>query len=344
MKAIEWSIMRYVRGGGCASKIGPGDLSTVLCGLKAPEDDNVLAGLGGFEDAGVYRLTDAIAIVQTVDFLTPVVKDPYSFGAIAAANALSDVYAMGAIPKTAMNMVCFSPGHYDLGVLKEIIRGGIDKMKEAGVSLIGGHSVDDVEIKYGLAVTGVVRPDRIVRNEGARAGDLLVLTKPLGTGILITAIKEGLADGATAQKAIEVMAALNSRASQVMQQTAVHAATDVTGFGLIGHLSEMIKDSIGVDLFVEHIPCIAEATRFLASGVTSGGLRRNREFYASRTEGPMDGFLCDLLYDPQTSGGLIFAVDPADRFLMDRLAREAGLEFPVIGVFTEGPKGKIVLR
>lgn len=344
MDTNELPIMKYVRGGGCASKIGPEDLSTILCGLKVPEDDNVLAGLGGFEDAGVYRLTDTIAMVQTVDFLTPVVQDAYAFGRIAAANALSDVYAMGATPMTAMNMVCFSPKHYDLVVLKEIIRGGIDKMKEAGVSLIGGHSVDDVEIKYGLAVTGIVHPDRIVRNEGARAGDLLVLTKPLGTGTLITAIKEGLADEAIAQRAIEVMAALNNKASHIMLHTGVHAATDVTGFGLIGHLSEMIKYSIGVELFVDHIPCLAEATRFLASGVTSGGLHRNKGFYAARTEGSPDGFSCDILYDPQTSGGLLFALDPAERARMDRLACEEGLEFPVIGVFKEEPKGKIVLR
>lgn len=344
MDAIDLSIMRYVRGGGCASKIGPEDLSSILCGLKAPEDDNVLAGLGGFEDAGVYRLTDTVAIVQTVDFLTPVVQDPYAFGRIAAANALSDIYAMGAAPKTAMNMVCFSPKHYDLAVLKEIIRGGIDKMKEARVSLIGGHSVDDVEIKYGLAVTGIAHPGSIVRNQGARAGDLLVLTKPLGTGTLITAIKEGVADDATTKRAIEVMAQLNDKASQIMQQAGVHAATDVTGFGLIGHLSEMIKDSIGVELFVEHIPCITEATRLLASGMTSGGLHRNRGFYAARTEGSADGFLCDILYDPQTSGGLLFAIDPADRTRMDRLAHEEGLEFPVIGVFTVEPRGKVVLR
>ena len=190
----EWSLMKYVRGGGCASKIGPGDLSGILCDMKAPRDENVLAGFDDFEDAGVYRLTEELALVQTVDFLTPVVNDPYLFGQIAAANALSDIYAMGASPKTALNIVGFSPKHYDMAVLKEIIKGGIAKMKEAGVSLIGGHSVDDVEIKYGLSVTGIVHPGKIIRNRGARTGDLLVLTKPIGTGVIVTAAKEGSAD------------------------------------------------------------------------------------------------------------------------------------------------------
>ncbi len=339
----DWSLMKYVRGGGCASKIGPGELSSVLCEMKAPEDGNVIVGMGGFEDAGVYKISDDLAVVQTVDFLTPVVQDPRIFGRIAAANALSDVYAMGATPKTAMNLVCFAPKLYDLAILKEIIKGGIDKMREAGVSLIGGHSVDDAEIKYGLSVTGIVHPARIIRNEGAHPGDLLVLTKPLGTGIIVTAIKESLADEHTTAKAIDVMTQLNNKASLIMQKVQAHAATDVTGFGLIGHLLEMIKNSVGVELNTESIPYIHEAGQLLAFGTVGGGLRRNKEFYGSNVDCTTPGFPVDLLYDPQTSGGMIFAIDPDTLSSVDGLAREMDQGIWVIGRFIKEPKGRVVL-
>lgn len=337
----EWSLMKYVRGGGCASKIGPGDLSGILCDMKAPRDENVLAGFDDFEDAGVYRLTEELAIVQTVDFLTPVVNDPYLFGQIAATNALSDIYAMGAIPKTALNIVGFSPKHYDMAVLKEIIKGGIAKMKEAGVSLIGGHSVDDVEIKYGLSVTGIVHPGKIIRNRGARAGDLLVLTKPLGTGVIVTAAKEGSADEDAVAKAVEVMIGLNDKASRIMRQVDAHAATDVTGFGLIGHLSEMIGDALGVELFLDEIPLIPDAVWLDSSGVTSGGLRRNTEFYGPRLDCSGQDVRVDLLFDPQTSGGLLFAIDAHSRPLMKSLAKDEDQKMTVIGRFTDIPGGRI---
>jgi selenide,water dikinase len=333
--------MKYVRGGGCASKIGPGDLSGILCDMKAPRDENVLAGFDDFEDAGVYRLTEELAIVQTVDFLTPVVNDPYLFGQIAAANALSDIYAMGASPRTALNIVGFSPKHYDMGVLKEIIRGGIAKMKEAGVSLIGGHSVDDVEIKYGLSVTGIVHPGKIIRNRGARAGDLLVLTKPLGTGVIVTAAKEGSADQDVVAKAVEVMTELNDKASRVLQQVGAHAATDVTGFGLVGHLSEMIGETLGVELFLEEIPLLSDAVRLRSSGVTSGGLQRNREFYGPRLDYSGHDVRVDLLFDPQTSGGLLFAIDADSRPLMKSLGADKDQKMTVIGRFTDARRGKI---
>ena len=336
-----WSLMKYVRGGGCASKIGPGDLSGILCDMKAPRDENVLAGFDDFEDAGVYRLTEELAIVQTVDFLTPVVNDPYLFGQIAAANALSDIYAMGASPRTALNIVGFSPKHYDMGILKEIIRGGIAKMKEAGVSLIGGHSVDDVEIKYGLSVTGLVHPGKIIRNRGARAGDLLVLTKPLGSGVIVAAAKEGSADQDMVAKAVEVMTELNDEASRILKQVGAHAATDVTGFGLVGHLSEMIGETIGVELFLEEIPFLPDAVRLHSSGVTSGGLQRNREFYGPRLDYSGQDIRVDLLFDPQTSGGLLFAVEAGSRPLFKRLARDKDQKMTVIGRFRDLPRGRI---
>jgi selenide, water dikinase len=341
----ESSLMRYVRGSGCASKIGPGELSGILCEMETLPDPNVLAGFEDFEDAGVYRLTDDIALVQTVDFLTPVLHDPYLFGQVAAANALSDIYAMGAIPKTALNIVCFSPKQYDLSLLKGIIKGGIDKMKEANVSLIGGHSVDDVEIKYGLSVTGVVHPQKIIRNKGAKPGDLLILTKPLGVGVIVTAMKEGLAKEGVARKAVEVMTQLNNKSSGLLKQVNAHAATDVTGFGFIGHLSEMLDETIGVELSLDAIPFIAGAIELEASGVVSGGMIRNKEFYGKCVEyGGQDDPRMDLLFDPQTSGGLLFAIERTAIDSLKYLAADEGVEVWVIGRFTSAGQAKICVR
>ncbi len=301
-------------------------------------------GIEGFEDAGVYKLTDEIALVQTVDFFTPVVDDPYSFGQIAAANALSDIYAMGAVPKTAMNLVCFSPKQHGIGVLKEIIRGGIDKIAEAGVSLMGGHSVDDPEIKYGLSVTGIVHPEKIMRNEGALPDDLLVITKPLGTGILNTGLKGDALSSASIKRVTDVMAALNAKAAEAMRSVRTHAATDVTGFGLAGHLSEMIKNTIGVEIFLRKLPYFEEAMGLAKAGFMPGGLYRNRDFYATCVIGEPQGFFYDLIFDPQTSGGLLMSIHPDDLELFEKTALELNVSYWVIGRFVAEPKGKIVLK
>ncbi|MGD0487232.1 MAG: selenide, water dikinase SelD [Syntrophorhabdales bacterium] len=323
--------------------MGPEDLSDMLCGVQIPADENVLVGIEGFEDAGVYRISDELALVQTVDFFTPIVNDPYDFGRIAAANAFSDIYAMGALPKTAMNIVCFAPRMYDIKVLKEIIRGGADKIREAGASLLGGHSVDDQEIKYGLSVTGLVHPKKIVRNIGAGPHDLLILTKPLGTGILNTGIKGDMVNEDAARKLIEVMAALNDRAAETMRAVAAHAATDVTGFGLAGHLSEMLRESIGVQLFPEKIPYFEEAIELARSGFVPGGLYRNRDFYGKCVVGETRGFLGDILFDPQTSGGLLIAIDHDDLKAFEDRAAQNNTTFWVIGEFIAEPKGKILV-
>ena len=315
----------------------------MLCGVQIPADENVLVGIEGFEDAGVYRISDELALVQTVDFFTPIVDDPYDFGRIAAANAFSDIYAMGALPKTAMNIVCFAPRMYDIKVLKEIIRGGADKIREAGASLLGGHSVDDQEIKYGLSVTGLVHPKKIVRNIGAGPHDLLILTKPLGTGILNTGIKGDMVNEDAARKLIEVMAALNDRAAETMRAVAAHAATDVTGFGLAGHLSEMLRESIGVQLFPEKIPYFEEAIELARSGFVPGGLYRNRDFYGKCVVGETRGFLGDILFDPQTSGGLLIAIDHDDLKAFEDRAAQNNTTFWVIGEFIAEPKGKILV-
>lgn len=307
-------------------------------------DENVLVGIEGFEDAGVYKVTDEIALVQTVDFFTPVVDDPYWFGQIAAANALSDIYAMGATPKTALNLVCFSPKKFDISILKSIIRGGADKIREAGVSLLGGHSVDDDEIKYGLSVTGIVHPGKVILNEGARPWDVLVLTKPLGTGIMNTAIKGRLLDYDAAMGLAKVMATLNRAAAEAMLSVNVHACTDVTGFGLAGHLKEMIRDSLGVELHAEELPYFQESVEFAASGIVPGGLYRNRDFYSEHVITSRSDFFFDIIFDPQTSGGLLIALDPSDRAKFEETAVRLGVDYRIIGTFLAEPKGKILLR
>jgi selenide,water dikinase len=315
-----------------------------LCGIQIPADKNVIVGIEGFEDAGVYKLTDEIAIVQTVDFFTPVVDDPYAFGQIAAANAFSDIYAMGAVPKTAMNLVCFSPKEHGIDVLKEIIRGGADKIREAGASLLGGHSIDDPEIKYGLSVTGIVHPEKIMRNEGAQPEDLLIVTKPLGTGILNTGLKGDALSPAAIKRVTDVMAGLNAKAAEAMRSVRTHAATDVTGFGLAGHLSEMIKEYIGIELFLHKLPYFEEAKVLAKDGFIPGGLYRNRDFYATCVVGEPQGFFYDLIFDPQTSGGLLMAIHPDDLSRFERSTSELGVSCWVIGRFIAEPKGKILLK
>ncbi len=307
-------------------------------------DENVIVGIEGFEDAGVYKVTDEIALVQTVDFFTPVVDDPYWFGQIAAANALSDIYAMGAVPKTALNLVCFSPTRFDIAILKEIIRGGADKIREAGVSLLGGHSVDDDEIKYGLAVTGMVHPDKVLLNEGAKPWDILVLTKPLGTGIMNTAIKGKLLNEDAAMGVATVMATLNRAAAEAMLSVNVHACTEDTGFGLAGHLKEKIRESLGVELHAGKLPYFAEAVEFATSGLVPGGLYRNRDFYGEHVVTTRSDFFFDIIFDPQTSGGLLMALDPADRAKFEETATRLGVDYHIIGTFLDEPKGKILLR
>ncbi|OPY80745.1 MAG: Selenide, water dikinase [Syntrophorhabdus sp. PtaU1.Bin153] len=250
---------------------------------------------------------------------------------------------MGAVPKTALNMVCFSPKKFDIAILKEIIRGGVDKIRESGASLLGGHSVDDEEIKYGLAVTGIVHPDKVILNEGAGAGDALILTKPLGTGILNTGIKGNMVNGHVVERLIEVMAMLNRKASEVMLSVRVNAATDVTGFGLAGHLKEMVKENIGVQVFGNKLPYFEEAVDLAKSGFIPGGLYRNRDFYKEHIVAENQGFSYDIIFDPQTSGGLLMAIEAADVPAFAEKAGDVGLDYWIIGKFTNEPKGKIIL-
>jgi selenide,water dikinase len=313
--------------------MGPGDLDRVMSSISIPRDENVIVGPETSDDAGVYRLDAKRALVQTVDFITPVVDDPFTFGRIAAANSLSDVYAMGGKPITAMNIVCFPCGKFPLEVLEEILKGGLDRMKEAGVQLLGGHSVQDNELKYGLSVTGMADPARILRNIGMRDGDGIILTKAVGTGILATANKAEPLDGRILDPMIESMVSLNRQASEIMLGYDVHACTDVTGFGLVGHLREMIGQS-GLEVVVDskRVSVFAGALDFACSGMMPAGLHRNREFSRGicRVEDPVDTALVDIFHDPQTSGGLLIAVDKKDsERLLDEL-RVSGLKSSAI--------------
>lgn len=319
-----------------------------MSGLNPPTDPRLIAGLGGSEDAGVYRLNDETALVQTVDFFTPIVDDPYRFGRIAAANALSDVYAMGGKPLLAMNLVAFPVKKMECEVIREILRGGLDALKEAGALLVGGHSIEDEEIKYGLAVTGVVHPNRVVLNSGARVGDQLLLTKPLGTGILATAIKGGLAGNGMEELIGRVMAHLNQEAAQVMMSYGPHACTDITGFGLIGHLHEMAAASgAAIALHAGAVPLLPETSRFAAMGIIPQGAHNNREFYQKFVVNELEENdpLEMVCYDPQTSGGLLIAAPPATiKSIVDRLSkRNYPLDFGVIGEVIAGPAGTIRL-
>ena len=276
---------------------------------------NLIVGTETSDDAGVFRLRDDLAIVNTVDFFTPIVDDPYTFGQIAAANALSDVYAMGGEPTVALNIVGFPKGKLDLEVLTEIIRGGSERVRAAGAVLIGGHSIIDEELKYGMAVTGTIHPDRVIRNNGVRPGDALVLTKPLGTGIIATGLKRRKASAASVRAAVQSMIRLNDTASAVMRTFPVNACSDVTGFGLLGHAFEMASGS-GVTIVLEAraLPLLPGARRLAQQGCLTGGCKRNRDYLKNKTfiDPKVPADLLEIALDPQTSGGLLIAL-PADR-------------------------------
>lgn len=281
--------------------------------LPAPTDPNILNGFHTLDDAAVYRLSGDLALVQTVDYITPIVDDPYTFGAIAAANALSDIYAMGARPILALNLVGYPVKTLPMSVLGEILRGGAEKVVEAGASLLGGHSIEDHEPKYGLSVSGLVHPDRVITKRGARPGDLLVLTKPLGIGVITTGIDRQLVDEAAAQQAVDWMLKLNREASEVMQTIAVHAATDVTGFGLLGHLHEMLSGGgIGARVKLGKVPILPAAWELAAQDCLPEGSLNNHRYLADFVdyESSISRAAELLLCDAQTSGGLLMAVPP----------------------------------
>lgn len=300
-----------------------------MCGIDFPTNENVLVGLGTADDAGVYKVTEEIALIQTVDFFTPIVDSPYDFGRIAAANALSDVYAMGGTPKTAMNVVAYPIKALGKEVLREVLAGGAATLKEAGTVLLGGHSVEDEEFKYGLSVTGFVHPQKIWANQGLRQGDLLVLTKALGSGIINTAIKGGLASETTVSAAIHTMAQLNKGAAEIMADFTISSCTDITGFGLLGHVAEMIDGTAEqIVLQTAAVPILPEAYDFAAMGLVPVGAHNNRAFRQDMVAGleGIDPVLRDILFDPQTSGGLLFGCKEGDVHKLLVRLQEVGVE------------------
>ena len=335
-----------IKSAGCAAKIGPSDLATILATVNASIsnkiDPKLLAGIEHFEDAAVYKLTDELAVVQTVDFFPPAVSDPFLYGQIAAANALSDVYAMGATPLFALNILCFPTCDYPQEVLEEILKGGASMLSKANVMLAGGHSIQAPEPIYGMSVTGIVHPDKILRNGGAQTGDALVITKPIGSGVGLLGAKSDLLTKEAEKALMDSLIRLNDVAAEVAVRQGVNALTDVTGFGLIGHVNEMgLASNLGVSLYASQIPLFPEVYDLAIQGFVPGGAYSNRivyEKWVSTTGGVEEDLktqaYLDLLYEPQTSGGLLMAVHP-DKLpaLLADLA-SSQVEHAVIGQFS----------
>ncbi len=323
---------------GCAAKLGAAELQSVMERVSPATDDRVLVGYGSSDDAGVYLLRDDLALVSTVDFFTPIVDDPYDFGRIAATNALSDVYAMGGRPISALNIVAF-PEDLDLGILARILEGGASVARAAGVAVVGGHTIKDAEPKYGMAVTGVVDPKRIVTNAAARPGDVLVLTKPLGTGILTTALKRGAILPEDLGEAVRAMTTLNDGAARAMLAAGAHAATDITGFGLLGHGGGMARAS-GVRFVIDAkaVPFMDRVLELIEAGVVPGGTRHNAETHAAFTDfaSSVPESVRIGLSDAQTSGGLLIAIAPDATQGLSRELKASGTLAAVIGRVYEG--------
>ncbi len=313
-------LTQYTQFAGCGAKLGPGLLDRALCDLSQPKYKELLVDYTTADDAGVYQVDENTALVQTVDFFPPIVDDSYAFGQIAAANALSDIYAMGGRPVTALSIVTFPTDKLDVQVLRRIMEGALSKLEEAGAPLVGGHSINDPELKFGLAVTGLIHPSAVLKNGGLQPGDKLILTKPLGTGTINTAMRAGKASQTAVAAATESMTTLNRRASEILSSHGVNAMTDVTGFGLAGHVCEMLQStSVSIVLELPSLSLLPEVREYIAGGYVPGGTGRNREFRLQLVENAeeLSEEELNLLFDPQTSGGLLAALpeDRADRAL-----------------------------
>ena len=331
---------------GCGAKVGAGTLAELLQDFKTRTDPRLIVGFDKSDDASVYVINEETALIQTVDFFPPIVDDPYLFGQIAAANAISDIYAMGGEPRLALNLLCVTEGMEEEWI-REILRGGYDKAYEAGVIISGGHTIHGSEPLYGLAVTGFEKPERIRKNDAARPGDRLILTKPLGIGILTTAAKAGFTDQAVTDRICRQMATLNKEACRIMQRYRVHSCTDVTGFGLMGHSCEMAQGSgCTLHLEINRIPYHPEATEMAEMGLIPAGAYRNRDFAekAVSIRGDISRAMQDILYDPQTSGGLLIAVDGRDGEALLREMKETIPGAADIGYVTEAEGKAIILE
>lgn len=318
-----------------------------MSSLDIPHGPDLLVGSSEKDDAGVFRVNDELALVQTLDFITPVCDDPYDFGRVAACNSLSDVYAMGGLPVTAMNIICFPDKKFSLDIMQRILEGGLSVINEAGVQLVGGHSVSDNELKYGLSVTGYVHPGKILRNNTIKPGDSLILTKPLGTGIIATAVKAGLAEDVHVAAYVKSMATLNKYSAEIVASLGANACTDVTGFGLAGHILEMMAGN-GLSVHIESgaLPVLNGAGEYSAMGLVPAGLYRNRDYAASRCiiGEDVSATARDMLFDPQTSGGLLVSMPERDAVSLCDALKAAGISASVIGTVVSEGKQAITVR
>lgn len=333
----------FCKGGGCTAKLGPGILAAVLEKLPKYVDPNLLVGFDSSDDAAVYQLTEDLAVVQTLDFFPPMVEDPYIFGQIAATNALSDIYAMGGEVKTALNIVCF-PEKMDLNILGKIMQGGSEKVKEAGGVLAGGHSIADSDVKYGLSVMGTIHPDKIYKNNGCQEGDKLILTKPLGVGIVCTAQRVGESSKEAMDSAIRSMTTLNKYAAQIIKKYRVHGCTDVTGFSFLGHLTEMLEGNFGAEIDSLQVPYIKEAVHYANEFFITAAGQRNRNHVGERVAFINVPYAMEeILFDPQTSGGLLVSMHPDDAACALKEIEALGLPCGIVGTVTKTNK-KIIVR
>lgn len=336
MKIKNVKLTHMTEAAGWAAKIGPDVLAQVLCNLPKQSDDNLLVGIDTSDDAAVYKINDETAVIQTLDFFTPIVDDPYMFGQIAATNSLSDVYAMGGTPTLAMNIVCF-PSCLDINILGEILKGGADKVKEAGAIIVGGHTVNDKEPKYGLSVMGLVHPDKVFANCSAKPGEVLVITKPIGTGVINTAIKGEIAEKEHIDEATKYMATLNKYAADIARKYNISACTDITGFGLAGHVYEMASGAnLTITLEGEKVPFIKGAIDYAKMGLIPSGTYNNKKHVGDNYELLTDKvYIEDLLFDPQTSGGLLYTLSEEEAEKLVKELEENNIEANIIGYVEE---------
>ncbi len=342
--AVPNKLTASSKAAGCAAKVGAQELREILKGLPNMQCKNLITGIENFEDAAVYKLTEDIAIIQTVDFFPPVVDDPYVYGQIAAANAISDVYAMGGTPLLALNILCFPTCDYPIDVVREILRGGADKAAEANIPIAGGHSIQSAEPVYGLCVTGSIHPSKILTNSGARKSDRLLLCKPLGTGVGLLGLKAGLLSQSAAQALIDSMTTLSKSTMDIARMFSPSAATDITGYGLIGHLHEMAKGSkLAIRLYADSVPLLPETLALAEQGFVPAGSYGNRKSFEPFCSyiNDWDVALCDLLYDPQTSGGLLIAISGSDIQNAVNELKKNGIGAACIGEFISGNAGSI---
>lgn len=334
----------FCKGGGCTAKLGPAALQRILEKVPKKEDKNLLIGYESKDDAAVYQVSEDLAMVHTLDFFPPMIEDPYLFGKIAATNALSDIFAMGGKVTTALNIVCF-PETADMNLLGEIIRGGTEKVHEAGGVLAGGHSIIDTDVKYGLSVTGTVHPDKIYSNAGGRPGDILILTKPLGVGIICTANRVKEASEEAMDKVLKSMTLLNKYAAECLEKYEIHGCTDVTGFGFLGHLSEMLGEEKSAVIDSGKVPYFSEARQYAEEFLLTAAGQRNRNFIGDEVEFQREDFAMEeILFDPQTSGGLLVAVSKETGSLLLHDLKEAGLDAAMVGEITEKQNKKIYVK